>query len=136
VARRLPGRDALELVEPVLAFHQLHHEKEPTSVFAEAVECRDPGMVQLREELPLALEAPDAFDALGILREGLREDLDGDIAPELRVPRPVDFALPPAPRSERSSNSLRRVPAGRAMATHETSSIIRRDYDDATLDAT
>jgi hypothetical protein len=46
-------------------------------------------MVERREHLRLAREAGEA---IGILRDALRQDLQRDVAPELRVARAIDFA--------------------------------------------
>jgi hypothetical protein len=51
-------------------------------------------MIQRGEEMCFSLEPCEAFR---IVAEAIRDDLDGDIAPELRVARPVDFTLSPAP---------------------------------------
>jgi hypothetical protein len=62
----------------------------PPSILGKAVEGRDARMIQLREELRLALEASDA---LRILSQIFGEDLDRDLAPKLRVTGSIDFAL-------------------------------------------
>jgi len=46
-------------------------------------------MVQRGQELRLAMEARDA---VGFVREALRDDLQGDIASELRIARAIDLA--------------------------------------------
>jgi hypothetical protein len=48
----------------------------------------------------LSLEAPEP---LQLEREILRQHLDGHLAPEPRVARPVHFPHPPDPSSERIS---------------------------------
>ena len=53
-------------------------------------------MRQRRDRFRLALEAGQR---VGIGSHGLREDLDRDVAVELRVPRAIDLAHPP--RAER-----------------------------------
>ena len=55
----------------------------------EAVDRRDVRMVQRREQLRLALEARES---LGVAREERGQNLDRDVATELGVARPVDFA--------------------------------------------
>ena len=48
----------------------------------------------------LALEA---LQAVGVVGQGLGEDLEGDLAAEACVPGTVNFPLPPAPRGETTS---------------------------------
>ena len=48
-------------------------------------------MIQGRKDSRLAFEA---CEALWIHREGFRQELDGDIAPESRVARAIHFAHP------------------------------------------
>ena len=57
----------------------------------ESVDGADERMIQGSEHTRLALEAREAF---GIAGHVLRQDLDGHIASELRVPGTVDFAHP------------------------------------------
>ena len=59
-------------------------------------------MIQRGEHPRLALEARQA---VGIPRERVRQELDRDIASELRVPRPIDFAH--AAGSEGGDNLVR-----------------------------
>ena len=64
----------------------------PAAGLFHPVERRDVGMIERREHLCLALEARDALRVRG---HGVRQDFDGDAAPELRIARAVDFAHPP-----------------------------------------
>ena len=57
--------------------------------FFEAVDARDVRMIQRREDLRFALEAREA---IGIVRERVRQDLDRDVAIQLRVARAIDLA--------------------------------------------
>ena len=84
----------------VLALDELHDEgmhvaPAPTRVrrgrrLDDAVDLRDVGVIQRGERLRLAREAGDA---IGVVRDGVGQDLDGDVAVQLRVaahdrPRP------------------------------------------------
>jgi len=51
----------------------------------------DVRVVQRRERLGFATESGETF---GVTREGVWEDLDGDIAPELRIARAIHLAHP------------------------------------------
>ena len=57
--------------------------------FVETVNRGDIGMVQRREQLRLALESRDA---IRVGHKGVGEDLDRDVATELRVARAIDLA--------------------------------------------
>ena len=59
--------------------------------FLEPVDGRDVGVVEGREHLRFACEA---CHAIGILGHGRRQDLEGDLASQPRVARPVDLAHP------------------------------------------
>ena len=59
--------------------------------FLEAVNRRDVGMIQRRQRLRLALEPRHAF---GISGECVGQDLDRDLATEVRVCRPIHLAHP------------------------------------------
>ena len=97
--RDLP-RDRQRLVErnrasrdpsaSVVALDQLQDERvRSPSSFLEPVDAADVRMVQRREHLRFALEAREA---IGIGGEGVRQDLDRDVAIELRVARAIDLA--------------------------------------------
>ena len=62
----------------------------------------DVGVVQRREELRFALKP---CDAVRVAREFVWQDLDRDLAPELRVARAVDLAH--AARPERGDDFIR-----------------------------
>jgi len=75
------------------AFDQFHHE----GALFDAVNRRDPGMVELGEDFRFALEAGQA---VGVGGEGVGEEFDGHFAVELSVERgrgrDSDYSLPPA----------------------------------------
>jgi len=79
-----PSRDSFG---QSLAFDELHDEKVRARGLLESMEGRDVRMVQRREKARLALESGKT---LGVVGEVLRQDLDGDVAAELRIARPVD----------------------------------------------
>ena len=86
-------------VEPAaqrLALQQLHDGEGDAVVGAEVVDREDVRMRERRDGLRLALEPRER---VGIGGDGFGEDLDRDVAVELRVPRPVDLAH--AARAER-----------------------------------
>ena len=93
VDRQGPLRDAFG---ERLALDELQHERRHAAGVFESVDPADVGMVQRREQLRLALESRQPFRIPG---HRFRENLDGDIAVQLRVPRPVDLAH--ASRAER-----------------------------------
>ena len=86
-----------------LALDQLQHERARRRCRAllEAVDRADVRMVERREHPRFALEAREP---LGIRREDVRQDLDRDVAPELRVARAIDLAHPA--RAERRKDSV------------------------------
>jgi len=71
-----------------LTLDELHHERRSTVGLLEAVERSDIGVVERCQELRLALEAGQV---IGIVRNGIREDLEGDLALQPGVPRTVDL---------------------------------------------
>ena len=82
------ARDALR---QVLALDQLHHQRAHAARFLEAVDVRDVRMVQRREHLRFAREPREPF---GIVGEGVRQDLERDIAIELGVASAIHLAHP------------------------------------------
>ena len=91
--QRLAGGD--ELAQG-LSLDQLHGDVEGAVGLADVVDGQDVGMIQGRGRAGLLLEA---LAAIGIRRDGGGQDLDRDLAPELRVPRPVDLAHPARARA-------------------------------------
>ncbi len=73
-------RPSLQPLGEVLARHELHHEGAHAVRLLEAVDRGDVGVLQLGQELRLALEAREALRVPG---EVLRQDLDRDLALEL-----------------------------------------------------
>src|SRR5436190_22640673 len=71
------------------AVDQLENEKTLAGRFLESVNRGDVRMVQRREDLRLPLEA---HEAIVVLCECLRENLERDAASELDVPGAVDLA--------------------------------------------
>jgi hypothetical protein len=59
--------------------------------FLDPVDGGDVGMVERREQLRFACEP---CDAIGILRDGRRQDLEGDLASQPGVARPIDLTHP------------------------------------------
>ena len=88
VERHLALRDSLRQRRTV---DQLHDEKLRRLRALQAVERRDVRMIERGEELSFALEAGKPF---GIGREGVRQDLQRDLAPELRIARAIHLAHP------------------------------------------
>ena len=81
-----PRRDSLC---QILAFDEFHHEGTNPAGLFEAVDVRDIGMVERSERLRLAREPRQA---IGVARERVREDLQRDVAIELRVAGAVDLS--------------------------------------------
>jgi hypothetical protein len=73
------------------AFDELEHEERDAIRFFKAVNGGDMRMIERGEELRLALEPADA---LGIVRERGRQDLQRNVATELRIAGFVDLAHP------------------------------------------
>jgi len=78
----VPGRP----LGKVFSFDELERERHDAIGFFEPEDRSDVRMIERREHLRLAAEP---CDALGVLRECSGQDLDRDVAVELRVPRPV-----------------------------------------------
>src|SRR6266545_2148617 len=100
-----------ELVRQRLALDQLQDERSQSVALLDAVDRADVRMIQRREEACLALEAREAI-RIGSERCG--QDLDGDIAPKLRIARPIHFAHAACP--ERAHDFVR--PELRTGAKH------------------
>jgi len=71
------NRPPLEDRAQVLAVDQLHHERAGASRLLEPVDLRDVRVVERRERLRLSREPRDAIRVVG---ESRRKDLDGDVA--------------------------------------------------------
>ena len=107
LARRKPA--ARELRPQRLALEKLLDDVGSALVRADVVDRGDVGVIEDARGLGLLLEAAQA---VGVLREGRRQDLDRDLAPEPRVLRPVD--LPHPARADRREDLVRaQLRAGR-----------------------
>jgi hypothetical protein len=70
------------------SFDQLQYERLNAVRFVEAVDRRDVRMIEGRENLRFTLEAGKPVEG-----KGLGEDLQGDVASQLRIAGTIDFAL-------------------------------------------
>ena len=84
-----PARDALR---QIVALDEFHHERGHAPAFFEPVDGGDVRMIQRGQRLGFALEARQA---LGIVRERLGQDLDRDVAVQLRIARAIDLSHAP-----------------------------------------
>ena len=91
-----------EALRQILALDELHHERLAARGVFQPVNGRDVRVIQRGEESSLPLEPRDP---VRIGRERLGEDLDGNVAIEPRVPRPIHF--PHAAGPERGVNLVR-----------------------------
>jgi hypothetical protein len=83
------NRAVRNALREILAFDELHHEGVRASGLLEPVNRGDVRMVQRRERLRFPLKAREA---LGVLREGVWQDLDRHLAAEARVRRAIHRA--------------------------------------------
>ena len=81
-----PARDPLR---QIVTLDQLHHKGAHTAALLDPVDGGDMRMIEGRQRVGFAREPPEA---LGVVGENLRQDFDRDIAIELRIPGPIDFA--------------------------------------------
>ena len=90
---RLVNRDRAvrDELRQVLAFDQFHHEGRDAPALFDAVDGGDVGMIQRGQGLGFALEAREPID---LVRERFGQDLDCDVAIQLRVTRAKDLAHP------------------------------------------
>ena len=91
------GRQAMGRGDPsrqVVALDQLHHEGGDALALFESIDGGDIGMVQRGKGLGFARESRQT---LGVVGKRVRQDLDCDVAIELRVTRPIDLAHASAP---------------------------------------
>jgi hypothetical protein len=90
-AERLVGRNRAlgDAVGERRSVHELHDDDRVAAGLVESVDVRDVGVIQRGEDLGFALEARDAVLVVG---ESLRQDLDGHVSLEARIGRPVDLA--------------------------------------------
>ena len=73
------------------AFDEFHDESVCMAGILEAVNRGDAGMIERGEKLRFALEASHAFS---VVREGIGQDFQRDVAAELGIACAVDFAHP------------------------------------------
>jgi hypothetical protein len=74
------------------ALDEFHHQRaDPVRVF-EAVDVRDVRMVERGQHLRFAAEPREA---VGVVRHLREQDLDRDLAMQVRIARPIDFAHAP-----------------------------------------
>ncbi len=85
VERDRAARDARR---EVLAVHQLHHQRELAAPFFESMDDGDVGMIERGQRSGFALEP---FQALGVLSEHIRQDLDRDLTAEPGVARAIEL---------------------------------------------
>ena len=92
IQRDCPLRDP---VSESRSLDQLQHERPRPLGFLDAVDGGDVGVVEAGEDLRLPFESGEP---VRVRREGVGEDLEGDLAVELRVGGLPDLAMPPSPR--------------------------------------
>jgi hypothetical protein len=85
------GNAPCDAIRERRAFHEFQDERVRAAGVLEAVDRRDVGMVEGGEHLRFSAEP---CDAITIKREGLRQDLQREIAIELGVARAIDLAHP------------------------------------------
>ena len=100
------------------AVHELENQEPETVRFFEAVDRADVRMIQRGEHARLALEAREARRVAG---HRARQDLDGDVAPELGVASAVDLA-----HAARPEQRLQVISAD-GSASHGTRGRFRED---------
>ena len=86
VERNRPARDPLR---EILAFDELEHERGNAVRLLEPVDVGDVRMVQRREHLRFATEPRQP---IRVVRDGRQQNLDRDVAIQLRVARAKYFA--------------------------------------------
>ena len=77
-----------------LAFDKFHHEGPDTVGLVQPVDRGDVGVIQRGEDFRFALKPCHSFR---VSNEGLRQDLDGNVAIEPCVARPIYFAHSASP---------------------------------------
>ena len=90
----------------------------PSASFVQPVDGGDVRMIQRGEDFRFALKPRHSFR---VSNEGLRQDLDGDIAIEPRVARPIHFAHPASPEGR---ENLVRTEARAIGQGHESGLIL------------
>ena len=120
-------RPALQPLGEVFALDELHDEGADAARLLEAVDRGDVGVLELGEDLRLALEAREA---VGVRGERLGEDLDRDLALQLRVGRAVDD---PHPALAERGGDLVGTEAGAGSERHRTRRILRMVHPGITI---
>ncbi|MBK9376637.1 MAG: hypothetical protein IPN03_23695 [Holophagales bacterium] len=110
---------ALHPLGEVFALDELHDEGANAAGLLEAVDRGDVGVLELGQDLRLAFEAGET---IGVPGERLGEDLDRDLAPQLRIGRPVDD---PHPALAERGGDLVGADAGAGDERHRTRRILR-----------
>ena len=85
-------RAARDPLRQIVALDQFHHEGGHAPAFFEAVDGGDVRMIQRGQRLRFARESRQA---IRIVRERLGQDLDRDVAIQLRIARAIDLAHAP-----------------------------------------
>ena len=98
----------------ILALDQLEREEGLAARLLEPVDRGDVGMVERREHVRLALEAGEP---LRVPRDFRGQDLDRDVAVQVRVSRAIDLAHPAG--AERRGDPV----VGEALANHQSGAI-------------
>ena len=110
------ARDVLEPLRERLALDELEHQEADAVRLLDAVDRADVRMIQRGEHPRLALEARQP---IRVARERARQDLDRDVATELRVARAVHLAH--AARAEQRLAGDSRRAIGRSSAARPRS---------------
>ncbi len=85
-----------------LSLDQFHDQRGTASALFDAVNRGDVGVIQSRQAPRLAFEPRQA---IGVSGHGIRQNLDGDVAAEPRIPCPIDLAHTPG--TEGTDNLIR-----------------------------
>ena len=118
--QRLVERDgaARQPLCQILALDEFHHEGPDTVGLVQPVDGGDVRVIQGGEDFRFALKPRHSFR---VSNEGLRQDLDGHIAIEPRVARPIHFAHPASPEG---GENLVRTEARAIGQGHESGLIL------------
>jgi hypothetical protein len=114
-------RTALQAIRECFALDELHDEEMAAAGFLHAVESRDAGMIERSERPGFALEPGDT---IGVGREGVRQNLDRNIASKLCVAGAADLAH--AARAKERHDLIRAEPDAGSEG-HRGCEIIWRD---------
>ena len=100
------NRSARDSLRQVLAFDEFHHQCSDTARLFQSVNVRDVRVIQRCEHLRFATESGEA---IGIVGNGGKQDLDRNVAIQLRVAGAIDLTHPA--RTERGED-LERTETG------------------------